>query len=139
MIILDTNVISALMRPRSHLDVVAWLNDQPRSSIWTTSISLLETRYGLHLMPRGRKRDELTAGFESLLRGILAGRLLPFDVAAAEEAAALFARRTASGRNIEVRDTQIAGIAISRNASLATRNTRHFDDLDLRLVNPWEG
>jgi predicted nucleic acid-binding protein len=138
MIVLDTNVISALMRPRLHSEVVAWHDRQPGSSIWTTAISVLEVRSGVYLLPAGRRREELNAGLDALLAQAIEGRVLPFDLGAAEMSATIVAKRIPRGRNIGTRDTQIAGIVMTRNATLATRNVRDFDDLDIALANPWQ-
>lgn len=137
MIVLDTNVLSALMRPEVNEPAIGWVNRQPGALLWTTSISLLEIRIGLHLMPSGRRRDGLTSGFEVLLDGPFRDRVLPFDVPAAEAAAKVAAFQQRRGLNIEVGDHQIAGIVISREASLATRNVKDFDGLDIPIVNPW--
>jgi predicted nucleic acid-binding protein len=137
MIVLDTNVISALMRPKLHPEIIAWQDRQPRSSIWTTAISILEARSGIYLLPMGRRRAELNGGLDTLLAQAIVGRVLPFDLDAAEMSATIVATRVPLGRNIDTRDTQIAGIVMSRNATLATRNVRDFDDLDIELVNPW--
>ncbi|HRP27943.1 MAG TPA: type II toxin-antitoxin system VapC family toxin [Burkholderiaceae bacterium] len=139
MIILDTNVLSALMRAASEPAVVSWLDRQPVESIWITSITLFETRFGLALLPRGRRRRALEAAFEQLLREDLENRVLDFDGAAATEAAALAATRQRAGRSVDMRDTQIAGIALARRATLATRNLRHFQDSGVTLVDPWSG
>lgn len=137
MIVLDTNVLSALMRQTPEPAVVAWLDDQLADSIWITSITLFEARLGLALLPKGRRRQALEAAFERLLEEDLENRVLDFDVAAAVAAAALAAARQKAGRPVDFRDTQIAGIALARRATLATRNVRHFADLELPLANPW--
>lgn len=137
MIVLDTNVISALMRPRLHPEIIAWQDRQPRLSVWTTAICILEARSGVYLLPMGRRREELNAGLDALLAQAIEGRVLPFDLNAAEMSATIVAKRIPRGRNIGTRDTQIAGIVMSRRATLATRNIRDFDDLDIALVNPW--
>jgi toxin FitB len=136
-IILDTNVISALMRTAPAVPVVAWLDRQPAESVWITSITLFETRLGLALLPSGRRRSTLEAAFASLLQDDLENRVLDFDSAAAAEAASLAANRQKSGRSVDMRDTQIAGIALARRATLATRNVRHFRDLKVPVVDPW--
>lgn len=138
MIILDTNVLSALMRTVPEAAVVQWLDEQPGESIWITSITLFETRFGLALLPRGRRRQSLELAFDRLLEEDLENRVLDFDGAAATEAAALASTRQRSGRPVDMRDTQIAGIALARRAALATRNVRHFADLKVALINPWE-
>jgi len=136
-IILDTNVLSALMRTSPGEKVVAWLDRQPAESVWITSITLFETRLGLALLPAGRRRQALEAAFADLLKEDLESRVLDFDAAAAGEAAKLAAARQRAGRPVDMRDTQIAGIALARRATLATRNTRHFAGLNLPLVDPW--
>jgi predicted nucleic acid-binding protein len=136
-IILDTNVLSALMRTAPDAPVVAWLDRQPADDIWITSISVFETRLGVLLLPQGRRRRALDAAFTRLLEDDLENRVLEFDAAAASSAAALAAARHRAGRPVDLRDTQIAGIALARHATLATRNTRHFADLKVPLVNPW--
>ncbi len=137
MIILDTNVLSALMRPRPEAAVVSWLDQQPAASIWLTSITVFESRLGLALLPAGKRRQALEAGFERLLADDLGNRVLPFDAEAAAQAALIGAARQRAGRSVDIRDTQIAGIAVARRATLATRNLRHFDDLPTAVVNPW--
>ena len=137
MIILDTNVLSALMRTAPEAPVVAWLDSQPAESIWITSITLFETRLGLALLPGGRRRQMLEAAFGRLLKEDLDNRVLDFDSAAAIEAASIAAERQKIGRPIDMRDTQIAGIALARRATLATRNIRHFEGLKVPIANPW--
>jgi toxin FitB len=137
-IILDTNVLSALMRDKAELVVVKWLDLQPAQSIWITSITLFEARLGLALLPKGRKRQALESAFELLLQDDLGNRILDFDSAAAIEAAQLAAGRQRAGRPIDMRDTQIAGIALARRAALASRNVKHFQDLNVPVFNPWD-
>ena len=138
MIILDTNVLSALMRQVPELPVVHWLDDQQADSVWITSVTLFEARFGLAVLPKGRRRQALEAAFARLLSEDLEDRVLAFDTAAATEAASLAAERQKAGRPVDFRDTQIAGIALSRRATLATRNTRHFQDLRVPVVDPWQ-
>ena len=137
MIILDTNVLSALMRRAPEALVVAWLDRQPTESVWITSITLFEARFGLALLPKGRRRQALELAFARLLQEDVENRVLDFDSAAATEAALLAAERQKSGRSVDMRDTQIAGIALARRATLATRNLRHFRDLKVPVVDPW--
>ncbi|MGB8585967.1 MAG: type II toxin-antitoxin system VapC family toxin [Pseudolabrys sp.] len=137
MIILDTNVLSALMRTVPDTHVVAWLDRQPAESVWITSITLFEAYLGLALLPSGRRRRTLEAAFARLLQEDLENRVLDFDSAAATEAASLAAARQKNGRPVDLRDTQIAGIALARRATLATRNVRHFRDLRILIVDPW--
>jgi len=136
MIILDSNVMSELMRARPQKNVAAWLDRQPRTSIWTTSVTVFEARFGWQIMPKGKRRTSLIQVFEEVLAA-MGHRVLPFDVAAAQQASDLMAVRHRNGRPREWRDTMIAGIVLAQHATLATRNTAHFDDLPVPLVNPW--
>ena len=136
MLILDTNVLSAVMKEHPDQRVLAWLERQLRTSVWTTSITVLEVRFGLEAMPAGKRRKSLSEAFGKVVYQQLGGRVAPFDLAAAERAGALMAERRARGRSIELRDTMIAGIVLACNAALATCNTRHFDDLGVSLVDP---
>lgn len=138
MIILDTNVLSALMQAQPDVRVIDWLDRQAPESIWITSITLFESRLGLALLSEGRRRQALEAAFERLLNEHLQNRVLGFDAAAALEAAMLAAARQRAGRPVDLRDTQIAGIAAARRASIATRNLRHFQDLSVPVINPWD-
>jgi predicted nucleic acid-binding protein len=138
MIILDTNLVSALMRDPPDAAVLEWLDRQPRTSIWTSAITMLESRFGIARVAAGRRRDALTRQFEHVIAEDLEGRVLAFDEASAEHAARLMAQRQLGGRVSELRDNMIAGIAMARHATLATRNIKHFDDAGIDLVNPWE-
>ncbi|MHB1200399.1 MAG: PIN domain-containing protein [Polaromonas sp.] len=135
---LDTNVLSALMQQQPDPQVVAWLDDQPAESIWLSSITLFEARYGLALLAPGQRKNLLQERFGQFLQDDLQNRVLLFDANAATQAAQLAADRKARGRPVDMRDTFIAGIALARRATLATRNIRHFDDLSVPVVNPWQ-
>jgi len=135
-IILDTNVISALMRAPPDAAVIGWLDRQPAESIWTTAITVFEIRFGIELLANSR-RETLEALFEQSLVEDFQGRVLPFDGAAAREAATIAAQRRRDGRPVDLRDTQIAGIAVTRRAAVATRNRRHFQGLDVDVFDPW--
>jgi len=137
MIILDTNVISALMQQQPDPAVVAWLDDQPAESIWICSITLFESRYGIALLASGQRKKILQERFDRLLHEDLENRVLLFDANAAEQAAQLAAQRKERGQPVDMRDTFIAGIALAKRAALATRNLRHFDDLSINVVSPW--
>jgi hypothetical protein len=139
MIILDTNVLSALMQQQTDVAVVEWLDRQPAESTWITSITLFEARYGLRLLADGQRKTLLQQRFEELLRIDLANRIAVFDVRAANAATQLAAERKTRGRPVDIRDTFIAGIAIAHSATLATRNVKHFEDLPSPVVNPWAG
>jgi toxin FitB len=137
MIILDTNVLSAMMQTKLNEHVVAWLDKQARTSMWTTSVTIFEIRFGLQILPAGKRRSLLTRTFEAVLRDDIGGRVAPFDTAAAQYSADLMASRHKEGRPVELRDTMIAGIALACHATLATRNVLHFEDLSVPVVNPW--
>ena len=138
MILLDTNVVSAFMQRDVDPVVVAWLDAQPPESIWTTSITVFEVRMGLDLLAAGRRRRTLEDAFAKMIEEDLEGRVIAFDTAAAHAAGMIAAERRRAGRSVEIRDVQIAGIAFARKASIATRNVRHFQELPISLMNPWE-
>jgi toxin FitB len=138
MIILDTNVLSALMHRIPEPVLVAWLDGQPRLSVWTTSVTVLEVRFGLELLPTSRRRLQLQRAFARLIDEAIEGRVLAFDFGAAEHSATLMAARQKAGRAGDLRDTMIAGIALAHRARVATRNTRDFTDLSIEVVNPWQ-
>lgn len=137
MIALDTNVLSALMRAEPDATVVEWLDGQPAESIWTTAVTVFEIRTGIELLAPSRRRRRIESAFNRLITDTLDGRVLFFDTAAADAAGALAARQQRTGRSLEIRDAQIAGIALARRATLATGNVRHFTDLGVGLVDPW--
>ena len=137
MIVLDTNVLSELMHKVTDRRVVSWLDRQPRMSVWTTSITVMEIRYGIQILPEAKRRTSLAATFEAMLEHLVAGRVAAFDSAAAGRAGELMASRQKKGRNVEFRNAMIAGIILELNATLATRNTPDFNDLAISLINPW--
>ena len=137
MIVLDTNVISALMRAERERVVVGWLDGASVEPCWTTAITILEVASGLALLPDGRRRAELEREFGNVVEVDLQGRVLDFDRKAAEAAAELIATARRAGRALEIRDAQIAGIVTARRATLATRNTRDFAPLGVATVDPW--
>jgi toxin FitB len=136
MIILDTNILSALMRNVPDPSVVSWMDRLPQTSIWTSSITVLEIQTGLQIMPQGKKRVSLAEDFERLLDRI-DHRIAAFDEHAARLAAELTGLRQKKGRVGELRDTMIAGIVLAHRASLATRNLTHFADISATVINPW--
>ena len=137
MIILDTNVLSALMQQPSDSVVLNWLDRQAAESIWVTTITVFEARFGIALLPNGQRKSVLQEQFEELIQTDLANRVLTFDRRAAQQAAQWSAARRARGLIVDMRDTFIAGIALAQSATLATRNIRHFDDLATPVINPW--
>jgi toxin FitB len=138
MIVLDTNVMSALIRKEPEKPVVKWLDAQPAASVWITSITVMEIRFGLQTMPKGRRQEALIRAFDLMLKSMIEGRIASFDAEAGMHAAELIAQRKRKGRSAEVRDTMIAGIVLANRATLATRNTQHFEDLPVTVVNPWK-
>lgn len=138
MVLVDTNVLSALMRIAIEPAVERWFDAQSPESVWTTTITVFEIRFDLTLLAPGRRHDRLHDAFDIAIDDILGGRVLPFDRTAAEAAATLAARQRQIGRPVEIRDLQIAGIAVARKATLATRNFRHFENLGIVLVDPWQ-
>jgi hypothetical protein len=138
MILLDTNVLSALMQSVPDSLVAAWLDRQPRYEIWTTSVTVFEVGYGIHLMPPGKRRSYLETVFTAFLAQGLRGRIADLDATSAAEAGRLMANRRRTGRNYQPEDSMISAIAITRGATLATRNVKHFDDLPIPVINPWQ-
>ncbi|MBM5826839.1 MAG: type II toxin-antitoxin system VapC family toxin [Cyanobacteria bacterium M_surface_7_m2_040] len=139
MILLDTNVVSAVMQSHPDPGVVRWLDQQSPDQIWLPSVVVFELRYGLDLLPAGGRRRRLEQGLEVLLTELVQGRIAPLDAQAAREAAQLAAQRKALGTPVDLRDTLIAGTALAHQATLATRNQRHFLDLGLAIINPFQG
>jgi toxin FitB len=136
-IVLDTDVLSALMRHEADPAVVAWLDLQSPESVWTTAVTVFEIRFGLELLAPGRRKRQLGDAFSRVLEDDLQGRIFPFDREAAQEAANRSAERRAVGKTVDFRDIEIAGVVSARRATLATRNVRHFQDLGIDLVDPW--
>jgi toxin FitB len=137
MIIVDTNVVSELLRPSPEPRVEAWLAARDGLDIYLTAISEAELRYGVAIMENGRRRDGLADAIDRILRDDMAGRVLAFDSAAAEAYATIAASRRAAGRPIAQADCQIAAIARARGATVATRNTADFEGCGVDLINPW--
>ena len=138
MIIVDTNVLSALIQQKPEPTVVEWLDAQPAETVWISSMTLFEMRYGLKIVTDGQRKALLQDRFEKLVQIDLANRIVVFDVCAADRSAQIAALRKSRGRPVDIRDTFIAGIAIAHGAILATRNIKHFDDLPTPVVNPWD-
>jgi predicted nucleic acid-binding protein len=136
MTILDTNVVSEFMMRSPSLKVIGWLDRQPRSSLWTTAVTIFEIRLGLQIMPSSKRREALNQRFDEVLARINE-QIVPFDTEAAQEAASLMASRKMRGRPRDLHDTMIAGIVLARRTGLATRNVAHFDDISAPLIDPW--
>lgn len=136
MTILDTNVVSEFMLRSPSPKVIGWLDRQPRSSLWTTAVTIFEIRLGLQIMSSSKRREVLNQRFDEVLARINE-QIVPFDTEAAQEAASLMVSRKMQGRPRDLRDTMIAGIVLARRASLATRNAAHFGDISATLIDPW--
>jgi len=139
MIILDTNVVSELMRPRPSSRVAAWVAKQPATEIFTTSITEAEIFYGIELLAKGKRREGLLAAAEAMFAEDFAGRILAFESDAARVFSRIAAHRRALGRPISHADAQIAAIAQIRAAKLATRNIVDFVDCRVDVIDPWNG
>ena len=137
MIVLDTNVLSALMRAEPDRPVVRWLDRLAAESIWTTSITVFEVRFGLEVLPAGERKAALQHAFDQVISEDLRGRVLDFDARAASVAGQIAAKLRSLGRPVDMRDAQIAGIIAARRATLATRNVRHFVDAGIPVIDPW--
>ena len=137
MIILDTNVVSELMLPSPSARVIEWVVQQAATSLFLTTVSEAELRYGVEILPIGRRRDRLLTAIEGMLREDFAGRILPFDSSAARSYAVIGASRRAAGLTINHADCQIAAIARSVGASVATRDIGDFEYCGVDLIDPW--
>jgi len=137
-IVLDTNVLSELMRSQPAAPVFAWVSAQPRATLYTTSVSKAEVLFGIAVLPEGRRRLALAAAAEAMFADDFEGRVLPFDEAAAVHYAEIVAARRREGRPIEAFDAQIAATARVAGAGIATRHTGDFAGCGLTLVNPWQ-
>lgn len=138
MIILDTNILSALMKATPDPTVIQWLNRFDPETVWTTSVTLFEVTYGLEMLPAGKKKKQLENAFRDMIRHDFKERIIDFDREAAQTAGVIAALQKRSGKMADFRDLQIAGIAISKKAFLATRNEKHFQHAGLKILNPWK-
>ena len=138
MIILDTNVISELIRAAPDPGVRAWVNSIPTTQIGTTSITAAELYYGVARLPAGQRRQQLAVAVSALLNDVLRGRVAPFDERAARRYADVITGRERAGRPIEVLDAQIAAICRELGAVLATRNIKDFEETGVELIDPWQ-
>ena len=138
MIILDTNVISELIREAPDERVKSWIASVSFGDITTTSVTIAELLSGVALMPQGKKRVSLEGLTKEIVKDLAGGRIENFDEEAAEQYAMALGNRQPMGRPIGMADAMIAGICISRNAVLATRNVKDFVGLDITMINPWE-
>ena len=137
MFVLDTNVVSELMRLEPEPSVTAWVASLDGSALFLTAVTEAELRFGVAIMPAGTRRDAVGAAMDALLREDFGNRILSFDSSAASAYATLVASRRAAGRPVAQADAQIAAIAYSRGMSIATRNVVDFVDMGVDIVNPW--
>jgi predicted nucleic acid-binding protein len=139
MIVLDTNVLSELMKISPSRQAMGWWKARSLSELFVTTITEAEILLGAELLPRGERRTALEAAVTEMFGSDFDERILPFDSEAAREYSTIVATRRGSGRPISQRDAQIAAIARSRGAAVATRNTEDFEDCGIRVLNPWLG
>ena len=136
-VLLDTNVVSELIRKAPDPTVEAWAANHALEELFFSAIGEAELRYGAAILPAGRRRVSLVSDIERMLSDAFDGRVLPFDSRAARAYADIAAMRRSAGRRVPPADCQIAAIARSRDMAVATRNVRDFDDVDIEIVNPW--
>lgn len=136
-VLLDTDVVSELVRPSPSRVVRKWLDIRRNVDFYFSTVGEAELRAGVAILPAGRRREDLSRAVESGLRSGLGDRILVFDRAAAREYADIVATRRRTGRTVPMADCQIAAIARSRGMSVATRNVRHFEGIGLTVINPW--
>jgi len=137
MTLLDTNVISEPLRPAGNPHTLAWLDAQVLETLFLSTVSLAELRFGIAVLPAGRRKETLHSSLEQRVLPLFAGRILPFDEVASQHYAALLARARAAGRSIAVADGYIAAIAAAHGMAVATRDTAPFEALGLPVVNPF--
>jgi predicted nucleic acid-binding protein len=137
MIILDSDVLSALMQEQPNPTVQQWVKSQSVRRLYLTSISVFEIQRGISLLPDGHRKLRLGSAFAVIVTSEFQNRILSFDRTAARMAAELSAQRKLNGINVGVQDTLIAGIALAYDATIATGNVKDFRDLGARVVNPW--
>lgn len=137
MIVLDTNVVSELMRTQPDMAVLRWMDAQSPATLWLNSVVVSELLYGVAKLPKGKRKEQLIVAVAAMVEEDFAGRVLSFDVHAATEYASLVVVRENAGLSVSMADAQIAAICLSQGATLATRNTKHFEGLGLTLINPW--
>ena len=136
-VLLDTNVVSELIRKMPDPAVEAWAAGHALEELFFSAVGEAELRYGAAILPAGHRRATLISDIEAMLRDAFDDRVLPFDSGAARAYADIAAMRRSVGRRMPPADCQIAAIARSRDMAVATRNVRDFDDIDIEVVNPW--
>ncbi len=136
-ILLDTDVVSELMRAEPSQDVLVWMDEQPPRQLFVTAITEAEVRTGIANLPKGARRQGLAAAAERMLGGLFAGRVLPFDRDAARAYAEIASAARIAGRPISQSDCQIAAIAHCQGMAVATRNVRDFSETGVEVIDPW--
>ena len=136
-VLLDTNIVSELIRKTPDPAVEAWAAGHALEDLFFSAVGEAELRYGAAILPAGRRRETLVADIEAMLRDAFEDRVLPFDSEAARAYAVIAAMRRSAGRPVPPADCQIAAIARSRDMAVATRNVRDFEDIDIEVVDPW--
>lgn len=139
MTILDTNVVSELMRPSPEPRVLHWFGNQPAEDLHITAVTMAEILYGIELIATSRRRDVLRTGAEKMFDAVFADRIVTYEDRAARAFSQIASARRRQGKPISESDAQIAAIARVLGATLATRNPYVFEGCGVRLVNPWEG
>jgi predicted nucleic acid-binding protein len=137
MIALDTNVVSEIMRPQPTSAVLRWFDAQTPDHLWLTAVTAAELMFGVARLPDSARKQQLAQAVGVMLEQDFSGQILAFDLSAASVYADMVAQQQRLGRPIAMADAQIAAICLSQGASLATRNTKHFEGLGLTLINPW--
>lgn len=137
MIVLDTNVVSEAMRPQPDPGVLAWLNAQSADTMYLSSVTLAELLFGIGALPAGARKDRLTQALDRLL-ALFPKRVLPFNQESARRYAEMAVTARAAGRPLPTADGYLAATAATHGYAVATRNTRHFVDTGVRLINPWQ-
>ena len=137
MIVLDTNVVSELMRPVPDFRALQWVDAQPTDTLWLCSVVTAELLYGVARLPDGRRKQQLAQALHTIIHEDFDLRVLPFDLEASLVYADIVARQESKGQPVSMADAQIAATCLLHNATLATRNVRDFEHLTVALVNPW--
>ena len=137
MIILDTNVLSELMKPQGSQEVKTWIKNQPKETLYITSITQAEILYGIAILPKGKRKQQLLETAQAMFREDFADKILHFDQNAAEHFAEIASYRKAQGKPISQFDAQIAAICRNHQATLVTRNVADFEACQIEIINPW--
>jgi len=138
MILLDTNIVSEMMRPEPNSNVISWLNEQQTPQLFLSSITIAEIGYGLYVLPEGKRKQQLQLRFEQFTKNAFSYRILDFTEQAAQNYARVMGDKHQSGRPMSVPDGQIAAIALANGFALATRNIKDFEDCGVELLNPFD-